>query len=178
MIRLIFVNCLTGLRVLLVPFFLLSEANKNYKLSFTLVTVMFISDIADGFFARSLNSVSRGGAIFDSIADFFVVISLSVTFFLEKALPPVIPIMVILSFAVYSINCILNRSIVYTRLGLASGFLCMLSFAAFCGFRVFFLHSTVTAGIAITYLCVIYLGLSAIENCLIILKRFSKVGKN
>jgi len=178
MIRLIFVNCLTGLRVLLVPFFLLSEANKNYKLSFTLVIVMFVSDIADGFFARSLNSVSTGGAIFDSTADFFVVISLSVTFFLEKALPAVIPIMVILSFAVYSINCILNRSIVYTRLGLASGFLCMLSLSAFCGFRVFFTQCSATAGTAVTYLCVFYLGLSAIENCLIILKRFLKTGKN
>ncbi len=169
--RIIFVNCITGLRVVLIPFFIFSESGHNYFLSLALVVVIFATDIADGFLARLLDAVSMPGGIFDSLADFMVVFTLFTYFSIEKVLPFIVPAMVLLSFSIYSINCLLNKKIVYTKLGSASGFLCMLALAILCISRVFLPGSFEFARQVVIYFCSFYLSLAFIENCILILRK-------
>lgn len=169
---LVMVNSITGLRVILVPFFICFEVFQKHAAALAIMIVIIATDIADGFFARLLHSVSEAGGIFDSLADFIVVFSLFSFFFFSKALPVSIPAMVLLSFAVYSVNCLLNRSIIYTKFGSASGFICMSAIAVFCGARAFFPGIEGFAGITVTYACVSYLAIASAENFIMIFKRF------
>ncbi|MGA2140828.1 MAG: CDP-alcohol phosphatidyltransferase family protein [Brevinematales bacterium] len=165
------VNSITGLRVVLIPFFIYFETYHKHVAALVIVIVIITTDIADGFFARLLDSVSKAGGIFDSLADFIVVISLFSFFFFTGALPLSIPVMVLLSFAAYSVNCLLNKSIIYTKFGSASGFLCMSAIAVFCGARAFFPDYEGYTMLAVSCACIAYLAIASAENFIMIFKR-------
>ena len=170
-VRIIFVNCITGIRVILIPFFILSEMEKNYISSLSLVIVMLATDIADGFFARKLDAVSSLGGVFDNLADFAVVFSLFTFFSLEKVLSAAIPAAILVSFSVYSINCLTRVKIVYTKFGRATGFICMLILAIVCTGRVFLPACVGLISLPLTLFFIAYFGLSAIENIIYIIRR-------
>lgn len=62
-------NLITLIRIIAVPFFLLSILYKDYKLAFFLFLFAGITDSLDGFIARFFHQKTRLGAVLDPIAD-------------------------------------------------------------------------------------------------------------
>ncbi|MEW6593947.1 MAG: CDP-diacylglycerol--glycerol-3-phosphate 3-phosphatidyltransferase [Thermodesulfobacteriota bacterium] len=62
-------NCITLIRVLLVPLFAIFVLEGNYELAFLIFVAAGISDGLDGFLARVLNQKTPLGAVLDPIAD-------------------------------------------------------------------------------------------------------------
>ncbi len=62
-------NLLSTFRLLIVPIIFWSIYQKNYKLAVVFGGMAIVSDLLDGFFARTLNQHSELGYILDPIAD-------------------------------------------------------------------------------------------------------------
>ena len=62
-------NCITLVRVLLVPLFAIFVLEGDYANAFLIFVVAGVSDGLDGFLARVLNQKTQFGAVLDPIAD-------------------------------------------------------------------------------------------------------------
>ncbi|MDR0950235.1 MAG: CDP-alcohol phosphatidyltransferase family protein [Candidatus Ancillula sp.] len=62
-------NFITFIRILLVPIFAISIANKFDILAVCLIVICSVSDFLDGFLARKYNQVTKVGKILDPVAD-------------------------------------------------------------------------------------------------------------
>ncbi len=74
-------NKITILRILLVPLLVLSILYSNLFSTLSLIFLIFISDILDGYFARKRDEVTKLGQILDPIADKFFAVSALFTLF-------------------------------------------------------------------------------------------------
>lgn len=78
-------NLLCYLRIILIPFFVYAYLKlDNYWLAVSLLVVMEISDLLDGFIARKFNQITDLGKILDPIADkllqFSLLLILAITY--------------------------------------------------------------------------------------------------
>ena len=64
-------NILTGLRIVLLPFFIWQILIGNREVAGIILVISSITDMFDGFLARRLNCVSNLGKLLDPIADKF-----------------------------------------------------------------------------------------------------------
>jgi cardiolipin synthase len=62
-------NVLTLLRLILIPFFLLASLHGEFTQALVIFVAAALTDVIDGFVARTLNQRSRIGAILDPAAD-------------------------------------------------------------------------------------------------------------
>lgn len=62
-------NCITLIRVLLVPLFAIFVLERDYELAFFIFLAAGVSDGLDGFLARVLDQKTKFGAVLDPIAD-------------------------------------------------------------------------------------------------------------
>jgi len=62
-------NLLTGLRVILLPFILMTLLRGKTALAATLVCGAFATDALDGWSARRFNQISKGGKVLDPLID-------------------------------------------------------------------------------------------------------------
>ena len=62
-------NCLSFCRVLMIPFLLLSIVRGDRVGAFTVLALSAVTDIADGFIARTFDMVSDVGKVLDPLAD-------------------------------------------------------------------------------------------------------------
>lgn len=69
-------NCLTFLRILLVPFILLSMHYAAWRVAFVLFCCAAATDVLDGFVARLRREASAFGAVLDPIADKILMVSM------------------------------------------------------------------------------------------------------
>lgn len=68
-------NCLSLLRIILVPFFILLLFRGNYPGAVIILIVGGLTDFLDGVLARSLNQITKLGSYLDPIGDKFFLIS-------------------------------------------------------------------------------------------------------
>jgi cardiolipin synthase len=68
-------NCLTLLRIVAIPIFLIFLANGNYGAAFMLFVAAGVTDTVDGTVARLTNSRSDLGAVLDPMADKLLLLS-------------------------------------------------------------------------------------------------------
>lgn len=68
-------NCLSLLRILLVPFYITLLFRGNYQGAVILVIVGGLTDFLDGVLARALNQITKLGSYLDPIADKLFLIS-------------------------------------------------------------------------------------------------------
>lgn len=78
---------LTVLRLILVPFFLVSFLMGHYMLAFVLFTVAGGTDLIDGSIARLLKSQTKWGAFWDPIADKALMMTTVTCLLILKILP-------------------------------------------------------------------------------------------
>lgn len=92
-------DILTLLRLFLtfiLIYFLVKKYSSYYIL--LLFTLIFISDMLDGYAARKLNAESKAGGIFDSVCDFVYIVFLLVFFNLQNKIPVWFTFVVIINF--------------------------------------------------------------------------------
>ncbi len=74
---------LTYLRILMTPLVLFSIFYWNNYVTLTILAVALLTDVLDGFFARKMNTVTKKGAILDSVADKIIIGSTVVALFVK-----------------------------------------------------------------------------------------------
>lgn len=101
-------NIITIFRILLVPIFLILYLNPVfYYEGFPLFAVLtyllaFLSDVLDGFIARSTNTITNIGKILDPLADKLLRISVILAFYINGVLPLYV-FLILLIFDILSI---------------------------------------------------------------------------
>lgn len=80
-------NKITIVRILLVPLFVLSVLYSNIFSTLSLLFLIFLSDILDGYFARKRDEVTKLGQILDPVADKFFAVSALLALFYRYNLP-------------------------------------------------------------------------------------------
>lgn len=74
---------LTYARLLMAPLIVVSVLFWSNYLTLTILAVALLTDVLDGFFARRMNTVTKKGAILDSIADKVIIGSTVVALFVK-----------------------------------------------------------------------------------------------
>lgn len=103
-------NIISGLRILLIPFFAYFIINSHYSYALYFFITMCISDALDGYIARFLRCESISGAYLDAIADKLMI---NVSFFIlyiMDILPFYIFVIVVLRDFIIFYGIILNNS--------------------------------------------------------------------
>lgn len=80
-------NILTIIRLILIPFIVISIANEQYVLAIILFTASSITDVLDGFIARKYGFITDLGKLLDPLADKLTQISIIATLYIYKVLP-------------------------------------------------------------------------------------------
>ena len=116
-------NLLTGLRLLLVPFLVLSVLTAHSRLAGMIFGVAVITDLLDGPLARRFGTASNRGALFDHAVDAtFVTAGLAALAVLDIS-TPVLPILVAAAFVQYTLDsqALAGRHLRASRLGRYNG---------------------------------------------------------
>ena len=79
-------NILTSIRIIMTPFIIYFSAIDNLKVAIILIIVASITDMLDGFIARTFNFTSDFGAKLDTIADKLFAGCLIISIILKKHL--------------------------------------------------------------------------------------------
>lgn len=69
--------------ILVIPFAYLLIVGSNVYIILSLLVIMFLSDLLDGYYARKFNQISEIGKIIDPLADKFAIISIVILLFLQ-----------------------------------------------------------------------------------------------
>ncbi len=104
-------NIISGLRILLIPFFALYVINEDYDLALYLFIFMGVSDCIDGILARYLNCVSLFGAYLDAIADKIMINTAFYILCITYILPYYLFVLVICRDLIIFIGILLNSKI-------------------------------------------------------------------
>jgi len=80
-------NILTFVRIFLVPFFVIAMNSKDYSLALKIVIIAGLTDSFDGFIARNFHQASKLGIFLDPLADKLLLISIMITFYINKLAP-------------------------------------------------------------------------------------------
>lgn len=88
-------NCITLIRVLLVPLFAIFVLNGDYEFAFLVFVIAGVSDGLDGFLARILNQKTRFGALLDPIADKALLITAFIMLAVVRLIPSWLTVLVI-----------------------------------------------------------------------------------
>jgi cardiolipin synthase len=88
-------NCITLIRVLLVPLFAIFVLEGDYESAFFVFLAAGISDGLDGFLARVLNQKTRLGAVLDPIADKALLITAFVMLAVVGLIPSWLTVLVV-----------------------------------------------------------------------------------
>lgn len=80
-------NCLTFLRIILVPFFIMAMNSKDYSLALKILIFAGFTDFLDGIIARKFNQISKIGIFLDPLADKMLLISIMITFYINELAP-------------------------------------------------------------------------------------------
>ncbi len=88
-------NCITLIRVLLVPLFAIFVLDGDYEFAFLVFAIAGVSDGLDGFLARILNQKTRFGALLDPIADKALLITAFIMLAVVRLIPSWLTVLVI-----------------------------------------------------------------------------------
>jgi cardiolipin synthase (CMP-forming) len=88
-------NLITGIRVILVPIFIIYLINGKLMSALVVFTVAAVSDGVDGFIARLFDQKSRLGAFLDPLADKILLVAAFITLAVSDLIPPWLTVTVI-----------------------------------------------------------------------------------
>jgi len=80
-------NCLTMLRIILAPVFMIALLNQRYILALIALIIASISDFFDGFIARRFDMKSKIGSVLDPVADIIFMTCAIIALVLKFGLP-------------------------------------------------------------------------------------------
>lgn len=89
-----------------------------------IILLISISDIIDGMVAKQAESSCKGGDIFDITADFMVVLSIFVLWYLKQIVSAYIIFLILFSFISFVYISFLKKKIVKNKIGKYIGAVC------------------------------------------------------
>jgi CDP-diacylglycerol--glycerol-3-phosphate 3-phosphatidyltransferase len=123
-----------------------------------------MSDIVDGILAKQAMSSSKGGDIFDIAADFMVVLSVFVLWYLKQTVSLYIIFLILLSFITFGYSSFLKKKIIKNKIGKYVGAVCFSGITVIIFTRLYFTEIYISLQNLVVIIISIYLILSIIEN--------------
>ncbi len=80
-------NILSLIRIILIPFFILSMNVKDYSSALKILIIAGVTDSLDGIIARKFNQISKFGIFLDPLADKLLLLSIMITFYINELAP-------------------------------------------------------------------------------------------
>jgi CDP-diacylglycerol--glycerol-3-phosphate 3-phosphatidyltransferase len=130
-----------------------------------------MSDIIDGMVARQAGNNCKGGDIFDVVADFMVVLSIFVLWYLKQMVSVYIILLILLSFISFVYISFLKKKIVKNKIGKYAGAVCFLGITVIIFTRLYFKEIYIGLQNLVIIIISIYLIISIIENIRSITKK-------
>ena len=129
-----------------------------------------MSDIIDGMVAKQAESSCKGGDIFDIAADFMVVLSIFVLWYLKQRVSVYIIFLILLSFITFGYISFLKKKIVKNKIGKYVGAVCFLGITVIIFAKLYFKEIYISLQNLVVIIISIYLIISIIENVRNIIK--------
>jgi len=129
-----------------------------------------MSDIIDGMIAKQAESNCKGGDIFDIVADFMVVLSIFVLWYLKQMVSAYIIFLILISFITFAYISFLKKKIVKNKIGKYVGAVCFLGITVIIFTRLYFKEMYIGLQNLVVIIISIYLIISIIENIRSIIK--------
>ena len=129
-----------------------------------------MSDIIDGIVAKQAGNYCKGGDIFDIVADFMVVLSIFVLWYLKQRVSVYIIFLILFSFITFGYISFLKKKIVKNKIGKYVGAVCFLGITVIIFSRLYFKEIHVSSQNLVVVIISIYLIISIIENIRSIIK--------
>ncbi len=170
-IYLLIANSISFLRIILtVPALICEYFNLNLLLLIIIIFVI-LTDYFDGKIARLSKNKNFIGPYLDISADFVFILSMMSCLFISNQVPLILIPVIILSILSYLWNCLINKSVIYTKIGKYTGAVCYFAIIniAFWKLLVNQYHYIIISTI-FYYFLILYLILSILENLIIINK--------
>jgi len=117
-------NLITFSRIVFILFLIISELQEKYVQSLIIILLISMSDIIDGIVAKQKGNGCKGGDIFDIIADFMVVLSVFVLWYLKQMVSAYIIFLILFSFITFGYISFLKKKIVKNKIGKYVGAVC------------------------------------------------------
>jgi CDP-diacylglycerol--glycerol-3-phosphate 3-phosphatidyltransferase len=129
-----------------------------------------MSDIIDGMVAKQAENNCKGGDIFDIIADFMVVLSIFVLWYLKQTVSAYIVFLIIFSFITFGYISFLKKKVVKNKIGKYVGAVCFSGITVIIFTRLYFKEIYISLRNPVIIIISIYLIISIIENIRSIIK--------
>ena len=123
-----------------------------------------MSDIIDGMVAKQAESSCKGGDIFDIVADFMVVLSIFVLWYLKQMVSVYIILLILLSFISFGYISFLKKKIVKNKIGKYVGAVCFSGITIIIFTRLYLEEIYISLQNLVVLIISIYLIISIIEN--------------
>ena len=149
----------------------MSEMQEKYFQSLIIILLISMSDIVDGMVARQAESSCKGGDIFDIVADFMVVLSVFVLWYLKHMVSVYIIYLVLLSFITFGYSSFLKKKIIKNKIGKYAGAVCFSGITVIIFTRLYFTEIYMSLQNLVVIIVSIYLTISVIENIRSIIKQ-------
>ena len=135
-----------------------------------IILLISMSDIIDGMIAKQAESNCKGGDIFDIVADFMVVLSIFVLWYLKQMVSAYIIFLILISFITFAYISFLKKKIVKNKIGKYVGAVCFLGITVIIFTRLYFKEMYIGLQNLVVIIISIYLIISIIENIRSIIK--------
>ena len=129
-----------------------------------------MSDIIDGMVAKQAENNCKGGDIFDIVADFMVVLSIFVLWYLKQTVSAYIVFLIIFSFITFAYISFLKKKVVKNKIGKYVGAVCFSGITVIIFTRLYFKEIYISLQNPVIIIISIYLIMSIIENIRSIIK--------
>ncbi len=150
---------------------MISELQEKYVQSLMVILLISMSDIVDGMVARQAESSCKGGDIFDIVADFMVVLSVFILWYLKQMVSIYIIFLILLSFISFVYISFLKKKIIKNKIGKYVGAVCFSGITVIIFTRLYFKEIYIDLKNLVVVIISIYLIVSIIENIKIAIKQ-------
>jgi len=164
-------DLITFSRIAFLPFLIMSELQGKYFQSLAIMLLISVSDIIDGIVARKGGNSSKNGQILDIAADFIVVFSIFLFWYLEQTISIYILFLILFSFSTFIYASILKRKIMKNKIGQYTGAICFAGIILIFFSRLYFKEICVNLQNIAFIIISIHLIISIIENIWSLIKK-------
>jgi len=130
-----------------------------------------ISDLIDGRVARSRENKCKGGDIFDFVADFLVIFSIFMLWYLEQKVSLYIVFLILFSFIAFSYIVFVKKRVVKNKIGQYVGAVCFSGIIVIFLARLYFEKIYLGLTNLVLVIISIYLIISIVENIWNVIKK-------
>ena len=142
----------------------MGELQGKYVQSLIIILLISTSDIVDGIVAKQAESSCKGGDIFDITADFIVILSIFVLWYLKQMMSAYIIFFILFSFITFGYISFLKKKIVKNIIGKYVGAVCFLGITVIAFTRLYLKEIYISVQNLMLIFISIYLIVSIIEN--------------